>query len=62
MTGTGNEAIVSESEVAPLCTRMPHLATATTSQEIPATPIIAQTLLLLSLNINYPQTATANTR
>ena len=55
---TGNEAIVSESEVAPLRTPMSHLATATASQEIPATSITAQTLLLLTSTPMYNKTTT----
>ena len=39
---------IAESEIAPLSTPMPQPATATVSQEFPATLIIAQTLLLLT--------------
>ena len=58
MIETINEATILEYEVAPLSTPMPHLATATTSQEIPATPIAVQTLLLLTSIPKFDRIAT----
>ena len=58
MTETSNEAVVSESKATPLRTPMPHLATITTSQEILATPVITQTLLLLTFTPKYDRTTT----
>ena len=58
MTETGNEATVSEHEIASLSTPMPHQAIVTTSQEIPATPVTAQTLLLLTSTPKYDRIAT----
>ena len=58
LTETRNEAVISESEAAPLSTPMPHLATATTSQEIPATLVTLQTLLLLTSTPKFDKTAT----
>ena len=58
VTDTGNEVTVSESEVAPLSDLMPHLATATISQEIPATLVTAQTLLLLISTPKFDRTTT----
>ena len=55
---TKNEAAISEFEAAPLSTPMPYLAIATTSQEIPATPVTAQTLLLLTFTLKFDRTAT----
>ena len=55
---TINEATILEYEVAPLSTPMPHLATVTTSQEIPATPIAVQTLLLLTSIPKFDRIAT----
>ena len=58
MTETGNEVVVFESKVALLRTPMPHLATTTASQQIPAAPVTAQTLLLLTSTPKYDITAT----
>ena len=48
---------VAESEIAPLSTPMPQPATATVSQEFPATPVTAQTLLLLTSTPIFDKTA-----
>ena len=58
MTKTGNEAVVSESEGAPLRTSMPHLAITITSHEIPGTLVTAQTLLLLTSTPKYDKIGT----
>ena len=55
---TGNEAIVCEYEDATLRTPVPHPAIATASQDIPATSVTAQTLLLLTSTPKYDRTAT----
>ena len=58
VTKTGNEATILESEVVLLSISMPHLATTTLSQEIPATPVTAQTLLLLTSTPKFDKTTT----
>ena len=55
---TSNEAVISESEGATLRTPMPLPTTAIASQEIPATLVIAQTLLLLTSTPKYDRIAT----
>ena len=57
VTETGNEAVVSKSEVATLRTLMPHLATTIASQEIHVTPVTTQTLLLLTSTPKYDKPA-----
>ena len=58
MTEIGNEAALLEYKVAPLSTPMPHLTTITTSQEILATLLTAQTLLLLTSTLKFYRIAT----
>ena len=53
-----NELAVTESKIAPQSTPMPQPTTATASQEFPATPITAQTLLLLTSTPKYERIAT----
>ena len=48
---------IAESEIAPLSTSMPQPATATVSQDFLATPITAQTLLLLTSTPIFDKTA-----
>ena len=49
---------VSATEAAHISTRMPNLASATTSQEILATPTTTKTLLLLTFGLKFDRTAT----
>ena len=54
------EAIVVllEPKIAPIITPMPNPVLATTSQDIPATPTIAKTLMLLTSGPQFDKTAT----
>ena len=49
---------VAEFEIAPQSTPVPQQTVATVSQEYPATPVTAQTLLLLTSTPIYDRTAT----
>ena len=58
VTELENEADVAESKIAPLNTLMPQPTTTTASQELSATLVTAQTLLLLTSSPKYNRTAT----
>ena len=58
MTKAGNQVAIFEPEVALQSTPMPHLATAIASQEIPATTVTAQTLLLFTSAPEFDRVAT----
>lgn len=53
-----NQATISEHEATLQSTLMPHPAIATSSQEIPATPVTTKTLLLLTFGPQFNRTST----
>ena len=56
-----NEVAIAESEIAPLSTPMLYLTIVTISQDVPATPLTAKILLLLTSTPTYDRTATLAT-